>query len=280
MALATSNVGYSLAAAVSWGAGDFGGGQAAKKGSVFGVVVLVEGVGLVFMLSLALFKAEPIPAARGLLWAIVAGLVNSAGLVCFYRALAVGKMGPNASLAGLLATSIPVVIGALTQGWPRLLQLLGFGLGLLSIALVSLSDSLDGRTRGLSLAFLAGCCFGGFLVFSKLAGELGLFWILAIIRAASLLLILCVAGVSRVEWAPKREQLFVSCLAGVFDGLGNLFYVLATQSGRLDVSAVLSSLYSAVTVVLAFIFLGERVGWLQGAGIVAALAAILLLAHS
>jgi drug/metabolite transporter (DMT)-like permease len=130
------------------------------------------------------------------------------------------------------------------------------------------------------LAFLAGCCFGGFLVFSKLAGELGLFWILAIIRAASLLLILCVAGVSRVEWAPKREQLFVSCLAGVFDGLGNLFYVLATQSGRLDVSAVLSSLYSAVTVVLAFIFLGERVGWLQGAGIVAALAAILLLAHS
>jgi transporter family protein len=66
----------------------------------------------------------------------------------------------------------------------------------------------------------------------------------------------------------------------VFDGLGSLFYVLATQSGRLDGSAVLSSLYSAVTVVLAFIFLGERVGWLQGAGIVAALAAILLLAHS
>jgi hypothetical protein len=87
MALATSNVGYSLAAAVSWGAGDFGGGQAAKKGSVFGVVVLVEGVGLVFMLSLALFKAEPTlrqevcfgPSSPG--WSIVPGWYASTVLL-------------------------------------------------------------------------------------------------------------------------------------------------------------------------------------------------------
>jgi len=280
MALAMGNVGHSLAAAVSWGVGDFGGGQATKKGRVFGVVVLVEGVGLIFMLGLALFSAEPIPAARGLLWAIVAGLVNSVGLACFYRALAVGKMSPNASLVGLLATSIPVLVGALTQGWPRPLQVLGFGFGLLSVTLVSFSDSLDGSTRGLGLTFLAGCSFGIFLVFSKHAGELGLFWILAIIRATSILLVLCLSCVSQVKWVPAREQLFVSCLAGVFDGLGNLFYVLATQSGRLDVSAVLSSLYSVVTVILAFVFLRERVTWLQGAGILTALVAILLLSRS
>jgi uncharacterized membrane protein len=278
--LAVGNVGCSLAAAVSWGVGDFSGGQATRKGSVFGVVIIVEAVGLMFMLALAITNDEPIPATRGLLWAIVAGLVNGVGLACFYRALAIGKMALNAPLAGLLATAIPVLVGAFTQGWPHPLQVLGLGLALLSTVLVSLSDSRKESTLGLGLATLAGFSFGGFLVFSKWAGELGLFWVLALVRAASLLLMLCVALRSQVKWVPGRGQLLVSCLAGVFDGLGNLFYVLATRSGRLDLSAALSSLYSAVTVVLALALLRERFGLRQGAGILAALMAILLLANS
>jgi len=74
------NVAYSLAAAVSWGAGDFSGAQATKKANVLGVVVITEEVGLLFTLAFAVLKAETLPSATSLFWAVLAGLVNGVGL--------------------------------------------------------------------------------------------------------------------------------------------------------------------------------------------------------
>lgn len=55
---------------------------------------------------------------------------------------------------------------------------------------------------------------------------------------------------------------------------GNLFFILASQVGRLDVSAVLSSLYPGSTVILAWIFLKEKISLTQALGISLALIAI------
>ena len=273
-----ANISFSLAAAFAWGVGDFIGGQAAKRRNVFAVVIIADIAGLVLMLALALGRGEALPSRHGMIMAALAGIVGGAGLTAFYRALSLGRVGLNASVTAVLAVALPVLFGVFTEGLPKPLQLAGFTLALLSIALISLSDLAAGPPRGFGLAVLAGAGFGGFLILSKLAGDHGLFWILTVIRVASLALVLIIFWSTEKRWLPSWSGWRLAAVAGILDVLGNLFYVLATRSGRLDVSAVLSSLYPAVTIALAIIFLHERMNLPQKFGIAGALAATVLLA--
>jgi drug/metabolite transporter (DMT)-like permease len=296
---------FSLASALSWGAGDFSGGLATKRAPVFTVLAIGHAVGLVLLIALALLWVEPIPASADLVWGLVAGMAGAVGVAALYRALAVGRMGLVAPVSGVITAALPALFSAMTEGLPRVSTLIGFGLALFGVWLVAGAGGAEGRRDGLGLALLAGVGFGAFFILVHRAGTSAVFWPLAAARCGSLALVVPIAlgrqGVSRnflpgaqdrtiaigpalatpgsrFSFGIERRQLVPVLLAGVFDVGGNAFFVLAAQAGRLDVAAVLSSLYPASTVLLAALLLGERITRVQAAGIAAALAAIALIA--
>ena len=270
--------GLSLSAAASWGAADFSGGLAAKRADTFGVVVVAHATGLRFMLTLALLAHEPVPGRAALLWGAAAGLVGGAGLAALYRALAIGTMGINAPLSAVITAVLPLLFSFLTEGLPRGWQLAGFALALGSIWLIAAQPGGRGRNPGIGLAVIAGIGFSGFLLFSKLAAAHAVFWPLVAARAASTLLMLTIVTVRGRGWKPSAAAVPYMLVAGVLDSGANALFIAATQRGRLDVAAVLSSLYPASTVVLARVVLKERLSRSQSVGILAALVAVALIA--
>lgn len=269
--------GLSLSAAVSWGAGDFSGGIATKKSGVFTVVAVAHGTGLAFMLLLAVLIREPVPAWSSLLWGTVAGLAGGIGLACLYKALAVGKMGLNAPLSSVISVVVPLLFSFGAEGLPHAIRMAGFALAIVSIWLIARQSGAAGGKEGLWLAIAAGVGLGGFLLFIKFAGSEAVFWPLVVARAASFLLMMTIIAASDGQWKPSQGSLRYVLLAGILDSGANALYVAATQHGRLDVAAVLSSLYPASTVILARVFLKERLSRLQSVGMFGALVAVVLI---
>lgn len=271
----------SLLAALSWGAADFSGGIASKRANVFTVVWVAHGTGLLFMMTMAVIYREPAPTRIALLWGTIAGLSGAVGLLSLYRALAIGKMGINAPVAAVITAVLPVGYGVMTQGWPKLLQIAGFTVALVAIWLIALPEGDLGRPKGIGLAMLAGVGFSGFLFFSRLAGTHDIYWPLAASRFASVLLITLLLAFRRPpDWRPSHRVIPYMLISGVLDSLGNALFVLATHRGRLDVAAVLSSLYPASTVILAWLILKERASRLQLLGMALALLSVVFIASA
>jgi drug/metabolite transporter (DMT)-like permease len=269
--------GLSLVAAVAWGGGDFCGGMAAKQASVFRVVAIAHGCGLVAMLAMVWLSGEALPPRSELWWGAFAGFVGAFGIAALYRALAVGRMGVVAPVASVVTGILPVLVGLRTEGMPDRIQMIGFVLALVSIWLVARSNEQVDSHRGLGLAVLAGVMFGLFLVAGKQAGHHGVFWPLVAARLVSTLLMVGLVAASPRDPLPLRTMLGPIVLSGLLDSAGNALFIAATRHGRLDVSAVLSSLYPASTVILARVLLKERISKSQGAGIVGALASVALI---
>jgi drug/metabolite transporter (DMT)-like permease len=268
-----------LAAAAAWGSGDFTGGLVARRVGPVYTVLISYAVGLLALVILALAWREPFPASTDLMWGALAGVSGMVGLGFLLRGFTTGRMGIVAPVSAVLAATLPVVFAALTEGWPHALQLLGFAVALAGIWLLARPEPLGGRPAGLGMALLAGLAFGGFFILLDQINQEAFFWPLVAGRLAGCALLLGFALVTRARRpaGALRAALGLLALAGVLDAGGNLFFLLAIQSGRLDVAAVLGSLYPAVTAVLARLLAREHMTRLQSAGVAAAVLAIVLI---
>jgi drug/metabolite transporter (DMT)-like permease len=270
---------FGLASAVSWGTGDFSGGLASRRANVYAVVISSQSVGLVMLVALALLLAEPVPPTVDILWAAGAGLVGSLALSALYRGLATGRMGVVAPVSAVVSAAVPVLFGLFVEGLPGMLQLLGFAVALVAVWFVSRTDGATAAAvPELGLAFLAGLGFGLFLIIIGRLSSSSVLWPLVTARAAGISFLSLTALLLRQTALPAWRQVPLIVVVGLCDAGGNAFYALAARAGRLDVAAVLSSLYPAVTVLLARSVLNERLERHQWLGVAGALLAVVLIA--
>jgi uncharacterized membrane protein len=266
-----------LMSAVVWGTGDFAGGLATRRGGQFQVLTLAALSGVVLLVVFALLLREPLPDAATLAWAAGAGISGAVGLSCLYRGLAGGSAATVAPLAGVITAAAPVVFTALTSGLPKASPLAGFALAMAGIWLVAHASSHQRATRGdLELAVAAGLGFGGFLILIAQVPSDRVFMPLAVTRLMLLGVALAMLA-SRGQRFPPLRSAPLAWVAGACDAGGNVLYLFARESTRLDVAAVLSSLYPATTVFLAFVVLKERITPLQWLGTLVCLASVVLI---
>jgi len=268
---------FALSAAAAWGSGDFTSGLAARRIGPFHTVLISYSIGLVMLVIVALARLEPLPLPADLIWGALAGISGMLGLGALLRGFAAGRMGIVAPVSAVLAAAIPVIFSALTEGLPRPVQLLGFGLALVSIWMLSRPERLGRHPAGLAMALLAGLGFGAFFTALDQVGEGAVFWPLVAGRVACCTLLVAFAFATRRPLIPPLAPFGLLTLAGLLDAPGNLFFLLAIQSGRLDVAAVLGSLYPAVTAILARLITSEHMARLQVIGVAMAILAIMLI---
>ena len=268
-----------LASAFSWGIGDFAGGLASRKVGAYRAVMYGEAIGLIFAFIAIPFVNEPFPDSHTLKWSIAAGIVGTIGLLAFFEAMRLGRISIVAPLSALIGAIIPVLVGSFLEGTPQSGVLFGFALALIAVVLIS-REKDEGESKAsthLYLPILAGTAFGLYFVFMNEASENLVIGPLITARFSGMLSIALYLLFKRESFRIEAGSWQLLTINGLFDVGGNLFYILAAQAGRLDISAVLSSLYPGMTVFLAWLILKEKLQITQWIGILLALIAIILI---
>jgi drug/metabolite transporter (DMT)-like permease len=264
-----------LAAAASWGVGDFLGGLKSRTLSPIAVLIVAQPIGLAFVGLWVLIRGEG-PPSEAVLWACLSAVLGTTGLIAFYRGMAAGALSIVAPIAGAGA-AIPVIWGLANGDDPSAWQELGFVTAFTGVLLASIERRPD-RARlaaGVGWAALAMVAFGGYYVPMHAASHEDYLWPAFVFRLTSVALIAVAWLIVRPKNA-RRCDLPALAAIGVLDTGGNVFFAAASRHGLVSVVSILASLYPVVTVLLARAVLHERVHRSQELGIVLALLGIVL----
>ena len=279
-------MGLGLTAAITWGGSDFAGGIGARRSPALLVVASGHLVTMVALLAVCSLAHLPIPHRTEFLEGAIGGLEGSLALAAFYKALAMGAMGLTAALTGLLTALVPVLFGLWKDGLPAPVAILGLMCGIIAIWLIAHAPGHSTPPAALWLGAVSGAGFGLQLVLLKLASSGGVLWALASARIGGVLGLVTILLFAwpRIDSAITHSGKRVwngfwwsGILAGTLDTSGNIGYTIAAHIGRLDLAALVSSLYPGFTILLAAFALHERPSRRQTLGMAVALVSVVLL---
>ena len=268
-----------LCASLSWGVGDFLGGVKARVLPSLTVLAASQPFGLAALGIAVAARGTGIPGDE-VAWAALAALFGTVGLFAFYRGMAAGAITVVTPIAAV-AAAVPVIWGVAVSGdHIDGLQAIGFVAALGGSVAASLELGRE-RTRiaaGVGWALVAMLAFGAYYVPMHAASTQDWLWPAFLFRCTSVTLVWTVVLARRARPTGLRGHWAALIAIGFLDTGGNALFAAASSShGLLSVVSVLASLYPVVTVLLARIVLGERVQRTQDAGVLVALAGVVLI---
>jgi len=267
---------FALISSAMWGASDFLAGNLTKSRAALAVAGAGQIVGLIFVgaLTLALGAWVDVPIGSYLPYSVIGSFAGLLGLICFYQALATGSMSVVSPIAGL-SVLVPLGFGLWSGDRPSTFQYVGIGLAIVGVLLAAMPElSGDVGARPVLLAVVAALMFGIFLVCLAIGSESSVLMTMTAQRATSVVIVVTIAILARSVGGLRRSDAPLLAVIGVLDVSANLLFGLAATLGLLALVAVLGSLYPVVTVILAWIILGERLKTSQYVGVVLALAGV------
>ncbi|WP_455383015.1 EamA family transporter [Salinispira pacifica] len=268
--------------ALLYGSADFAGGLATRTNSVRAVLVFSQIAGTLVALVAAPLVGPNGPTPVDLLWGAAAGLGGAVGLVSLYRGIASTLVAVVSPTAALIGAVVPVGFGLATGERPSLHAWIGIALCLPALLLLTATGTgaAHARTaarRALLYGLLAGAGFGGFFIaISRPSAEAGL-WPLVAARSVSVGVVALTAVAARKRLSIEKRALATVLAAGILDMSANVAFVLAARGSMLSLVTIVTSLFPAPTVLLAWILFRERVPAFRIAGLALAIAGVALI---
>jgi drug/metabolite transporter (DMT)-like permease len=277
-----------LASAIGYGGSDFAAGLASRTASVIQVTLLACLTATVVVLVALPLAAAHRPSEASLAWGAAAGAGGTLGGIALYLGFRYAAFSVAAPISAVGTAGFSVLAGLLWGERPSTVALIGIGLAL--PAIVSVSASAAGAEQeeghghggrpaaGVVAGLIAGACFALLLIGLNRAGSGGGLWPVATAEVAELAVAVAAAALTRNLRLPGGRPGWLAVITGVAGAAGTILYFFATHDGLLAVTAVLTSLYPASTIVLARVVLGERLTRLRLTGLVLAGGCVALIA--
>jgi drug/metabolite transporter (DMT)-like permease len=300
-----------LAAAAGYGGSDFAAGLAARRASVVRVTVLAEVTSATLLLCVVPFVSSQAPPLASVLWGAAAGASGVAGAMALYLGFRHAAFSVASSVSAVGTAGFSVLAGLAFGERPGVLSLTGIVLAVPAIVGVSAParepsrdvapavvepqaaarpgqpapagrrsrPAATGRhAAGVAFGLAAGAGFGLFFIGLDRAGSGSDLWPIAISQLAAMVTAIGVAAVTRDLAPPPAGTRRLSVLTGAASAVGTATFFLATHHGLLAITAVITSLYPAGTILLARVLLGERLTRLRLAGLCFAAVSVALIA--
>ena len=272
-----------LASAIGYGSSDFAAGLASRSAPVIQITLLASAVSGVMVAAALPFAASPGPSAVALAWGFVAGLGGTMGAFALYLGFRHAAFSVAAPLSAVASAGFSVLAGLLFGERPTTLALTGIVLALPAIVGVSASAAAEAEAEaeappqeaaaagrpaaGVVYGLVAGAFFALLFIGLDRAGSGSGLWPVAAAAAGELAAALVAAVAVRSFRLCGGRARLLAVITGVAGAAGTILFFYATHQGLLAVTAVLTSLYPAVTILLARVVLGERLTALRLAGL-------------
>jgi len=278
-----------LASAIGYGGSDFAAGLASRSASVIQVSLAASAVSAVVVAAALPFAASPLPTAAALAWGAAAGLGGTLGALALYLGFRHAAFSVAGPISAVGTAGFSVLAGLLWGERPSALALAGIVLALPAIVGVSASAaSADSETApvsgsgrpvtGVAYGLVAGAFFALLLIGLDRAGSGSGLWPVAATQASEVVVALVAAVVTGNLGLPGGQPRRLAAITGLTGAAGTILFFFSTHEGFLAITAVLTSLYPAVTIVLARTLLDERLTALRLAGLALAGACVALIA--